>query len=323
MIPPEYHALYEWTFEDSPESATITFHFPPTFASSTIHHELTHDSTALIVTFTDPLPLVQGTLHSPVSSVSASHTDDSLTLTLTKVDPAAWLLPITSYYPGTSEADPQSCFLMYEYALAGGVDRAAVGAFEKAIRAGFCPALRAGFQLLSANPENMEFGFRMLCTAVDTYQDPIATLMLALFFEARGSPQQAFRAFKMAAVRGMVQGLSYLGQYLSPLCAKSAGGKNVENAIKLFEQARKADPQEPISCHELAMLYYNGVGVEKDVRRAEELQAIARESLPDISPLSIVGGEESGSQGWIVAAVALAVGVAAVITALRVWRRKP
>jgi TPR repeat protein len=240
------------------------------------------------------------------------------------VTPGAWPLLITDFYPGTREADPQSCFLFYAYAREHRGEAMAVDpaqALTASINAGFCPALRLAFEALSANPETAEGGLRLLCTAAETYGDPMATLMLGTFFEEQGLHPQAFRTFQAAAERGVLPAVAFIGRYFSPLCEQTVGHKSASKARKLFEEVRKREPSEPFSCHELAMMYYNGVGVEKDVKKAEELQAIAKAGLPEIPPLRIVGGEDGGSQGWIVAGVAVAVGVAALITAFRFWRK--
>jgi hypothetical protein len=271
------------------------------------------------------VPLVKGTLAGAVSSVSASHTDASLTLTLAKAVPGAWPLLITAFYPGAGDADPKSCFLLYEYARAHRGDPLAVDpvvALSASINAGFCPALRVGFQGLSQNPGSEQMALQWLRIAADAYEDPEATLMLAVVFEQRGLLREAFRTFQAAAERGMLQAVSFLGRYFSPLCEETVGVKSAERALALFQQVRELDASEPISCHELAMLYYNGVGVERDEKRAEELQAIAHAYMPDIPPLTRAGAEDGASQRWIAAAVGVAVGLAAVITVLRIWRAK-
>jgi hypothetical protein len=68
------------------------------------------------------------------------------------------------------------------------------------------------------------------------------------------------------------------------------------------------------------MLYYNGVGVDKDVQRAEELQRIAVATASEIEPLKTVGEEKDGK--LILSIAILVVAGAALFTILKAWRRR-
>jgi hypothetical protein len=323
MIPPEFSDLYDWTFQDSPDTATLIITFPPTFVGSSIRHQLSPDHTAIAVEWGNEVPLVKGTLFAPVTSVNASLTENSFSLTLTKATAGDWPLPITNFYPETEEIDPQSGFLVYCYAKEG----TPIGAGNPAmclgasIDAGFCPALRVAFEAFSVNPQTAAQGFRLLSVAAQTYGDPIAWFMIGQVLEERGGAvEQAFGAFEKAAGGGWMPAAAVIGQYFSPLCERKFPEKDVRMAIKIFEGVRKVDPTEPVSAHELAMLYFNGVGVEKDVERANELQKIAVAGNPEIGPLTMVGDEWHA--GLLLGLALVAVGAAGIFTLVKVFRRR-
>jgi hypothetical protein len=77
------------------------------------------------------------------------------------------------------------------------------------------------------------------------------------------------------------------------------------------------ESDEPIACHELAQIFYNGVGVEKSEERAIELQEIALKRNPGTPPLAVVTIEEekveeregeSGGVGIVGIAIGAAIG---------------
>jgi hypothetical protein len=316
LILPELHRLYEWVFTDHESTADVIISLPAGFSPSSITSMLSPDSASLLVTMKDRVPIVKGTLTAPATGISRKATDTTLVLTLTKADPARWATLIAGFYPGTSDMDPQSAFTLAAIPTWGG-DRTRL--LMASANVGFCPALRQTFAALAENPRSIGKARELLSVAAFTYGDPLSLYAMGCFLaEDPASQAEAFAAFVRAGDAGIVAAKSRAGQFLSPLSAMRGVPKDVTRAIELFESVREEDPSEPVMCHELAMLYHNGVGVRTDRKLAGRLQAEGMARDPELPPLESTGG--GGGKLLLGVAVGTVVG-AGLVTLMRLMLR--
>jgi hypothetical protein len=138
---------------------------------------------------------------------------------------------------------------------------------EKAIKNCYTPALIYVFESSPAQ------SLGLIRIAADVYNDPIAMLSLGKYLVLNEQTRdEAFQLFSRAVDGGLIQGLSCIGQLISPLSEISWHHKDPMKAVELFE-AVLVKVEEQIALAELAKLLFEGVGVPKDVARAEELNS--------------------------------------------------
>ena len=137
----------------------------------------------------------------------------------------------------------------------------------------------------SGIPEKREESRKMFGIAIDYYKFPIAMLSYAelLLHESSLRSKYALSLYRKAIDSGFERAHVYLGRALSPLSDVKNTFKDVKEAVKELEIGLKQE--NPIAYHELAKLYYEGVGVEKDIVKANELQKKALALNPRIDPL--------------------------------------
>lgn len=328
-IQPDLQILYNWETKDAEDEIEIIITVPPTFNTKSLRAELNSDRTAVAITIPDQPPVLMGKLVAQVSLMSQTNDGSHIIFTFTKEEPKAWPFLISDLHPTTEAIDPQSAFIIAGLLLQTNpeenIEKAQFLLFESC-NAGFIPALRLAAQMLQSNVQTLPTAIKILEMGVG-YRDPVACMQLGLLYlRDKETRRQAERLFLLAAELGLIMGLSYVGQLYSPLTDIEFDEKDAEKAVAIFKQVREVEPEEPIMCHELAMLYYNGVGVEKDEEQAEKLHAMAKKQIKDLPDLKRVevATKKSGFSGLDAIAIA-AVGsvvIGGAFTIYKMWRSK-
>ena len=153
---------------------------------------------------------------------------------------------------------------------------------------GYVPAMcfLAAFYMTVEGGQYKFFAHNLYLEAIDVYKSPEAMVAFGeqlLSGKALNvfSKSQALNYFKRAIDLEYDYAHYAFGKALSPLSNVKGVSKNVGEAIKELELAGDI----PGALHELAMLYYNGVGVRKDLQKANELQLKAKKLDRMIEPL--------------------------------------
>jgi hypothetical protein len=304
--------LYQWQLVPGDNEIKIKLSLPDSFDPNSITAALSDDRTALSITIPGEPPIVKGTLFAAAKSLSTAVSDNSLVYTLVKETPKEWGVLIKEFYPGTHEMDPCSLFMLW-YQLQDDPEtkgsEASLFFLSESVRYRFIPAMRVLYLLLSQRPETAVQAQALLITASRTYQDAESTMLLAALLSGQGMAREACQMFAMAADQGAIAGKSYVARYLSPVSGLDYPEKNLELAIRLLNEVRALQPDEPIACHELALLLYNGVGMERNEEQARALQEIALQTEPDTPPLT--RGTAEGS--WSIMEIAIGAVAAAVV----------
>jgi hypothetical protein len=288
MIAPTLSSLYQWTLtQDSAElQVSIPLPFIP-FDTELLQVSLSRDRNAILAEIPGELPIVSGTLFGGVSSFSLEAAADRVTVRLVKALRCDWPLLISGADAAMGELDPKSAFELF---LAS-QERAF---FDRALSVGYAPALILAFEWsLAGGADARERGMALLCLAANRYEDPHALLALGdqLCLGER-TRDQCFDVYQRAVAAGTIRGLARIGRLISPLSDVPYAHKNAARAVQLFEQVIER-MEDPVALAELARLVFNGIGIDRDVRRAEELHARALARQPGLRPLAEARGRRS------------------------------
>ena len=339
-IQPDLQELYDWDFKNEEDEVEIVVSFPPTFNTKALKAQLNGDRTAISITVDGQPPIVMGKLFEPVTDMTKSIQSDNVTFTLTKATPQPWPILIKDAHPDTTDLDPRSMLMIAQVMLGQGTNESIEQGqmlLLKGCELGYVPTLMLTHELFakSEDPQLRDVSVRLLQKAALVYRNPVAMMQLGLIMI--GQPETVAEGEQMmlaAAEAGLPIAMSYLGQLYSPL-TEAPFPKDVEKAVKLFQAVRELQPDEPIMCHELAKMYYNGVGVELNEELAQELQKRAKMTLvecPELEKIEVKQQEEKkeaeAKKGKFSAVDAMAVvAVGSVIlggafTLFKMWRKR-
>lgn len=335
MINPEVAFLYTWDFQNDEEEAEIRISYPPSFNPKAIKIELTDDKTAIKMSIPNEIPFLMGELFAPVTGFSTSIDKNELRVSLTKKEEGQWPFLIKSIHPETKQIDPHSGFIIfYTMEKTDETIEIALNILQGVIAVKYLPAMQYALNAFFQNPESREASFQIAMDAINYYSDPISMYWLgSQLVQNPETVDQGINFLKQADERGVVSARSLVGQIFSPLNDIPFKYKNAEQAVKLFQSVLEQNADDPISNHELAMLYYNGVGVPKDVEKAEDLQKKAKsiiqaDQVPDLTvkkPIAAIVDKSNDSNSptstkFVDILGAIAVGTVVVGAALTVFK---
>lgn len=275
MIPPAHQTIYDWEFSENEEEAFVTITFPKIFNPEVIKFELNEEKTAIIITMESPIPIVCGLLWGPVTSAKNVFTSEKYVLSLTKANNETWPMLIKAMHPDNNAMDPKSAFVVFQdlAKVAGNQDisELAYNFIVISAQTGFLPALRTfGVMLLKVKGQE-QAGFTALKTAADTYGDAQASYHIGLILASTAEGfTNGISYLKQAAQKGFSPAYLTLGQIYSPFTPFDAP-KEPQLAVQYLTQAVEEDSKLSQVYMELSKFYAAGVGVEKDLNKAQEL----------------------------------------------------
>jgi hypothetical protein len=290
-IPPEFSSVYRWTITSDDHEVEVKIPLPVSLNPKCIESRLSEDHLAISVTIPDAPPVLKGALYARAESLATTTQQDSLILTIVKAEPGQpWPVLIIGPHPETSEVDPGSLYVIWQYLQVDpetATSDTAIRSLSASAYLGFVPAMRVMYNRMSqSDPLEAQ---QLLYRASQVYRDAESTLLLAaLLSQTEGMAAQAFKMFGVAAGQGALVAKSYLAKYLSPVGGLAFDVKDTRAALTLLCQVLEVQPDEPIACHEMAMILWNGAGIEKDEDRARRLQEVAVWRNPQTPPLSRV-----------------------------------
>ncbi|OHS99962.1 hypothetical protein TRFO_33476 [Tritrichomonas foetus] len=289
FIDAEYKFLYEWNINQDEEEIEILINYPETFSPKSIQVELNKELSGIRISLPDQIPIVCGQLMDSVTSYSTTQTKTCLTVSLQKAEPGVWPYLNRDIHPISKSIDPKSAFELSQEMMRYQEQESkntGLRLMLESANCGFLPAMRLFVSLFITNEHFEKEAFEMLVRGADYYNDPDMILKYGIILTGNEELRpNSLQYFERAANMGVVVARSYVGQIISPLTDISFLVKDAEAAADIFEKVLLVDPNEPIACHELAKLLYNGVGVPINEKRAEDLQKRAVAKDENIPPL--------------------------------------
>ena len=288
-IEPELAKMYEYNLNDQERNITIQVTIPEGFDKSNIRVELHKSHAAIRVEAPGILPIIKGELLDTVQSMRHTFRENQLIITINKQEKGLWESFIVGPYPDTEEIDPQSAFaigITYSHVQSEVMQSMQYLMMSSAM--GYVPAMcfLAHFYIkVGEKIGTKQAALQLFHEAVETYNSPVAMLAYANYLltddDVPMGKAYALTLLDKAIALDYKPAHYFLGYALSPLSPIKGIKKNVVKAIEEFEQAG----DDANALHELAMLYFNGAGVKKDLALANELQLKARKLDKDIQPL--------------------------------------
>lgn len=287
-IDPKYAKMYEYKLEMIDPRFCVIFPLPENFDTNKIKVALSSDRTGISVQFPNAPPLLKGKLFAPVSDFITKVDKECFVVMCNKEKPEKWSKFIVDYFPKTQEIDPKSSFELFNEITdeKQSLDEGAIH-IVRSCNFGYVQAMNcvAAICLSTGHPDFVLKGRELFTIAIDYFKNPLAMVMYAdivLKENAARSPF-AISLYKRAIEQNFPVAHALLGRALSPLSDIKCDCKNAEEAVKELELGLSTE--SPMAYHELAMLYYYGVGVKKDQEKALKLQEKAKKAFPDVEPL--------------------------------------
>ena len=293
MIDPKFSKMYEFDVKDTEKNITVDITIPEIFDQNLLNVELHKSRQGISVEAEGMLPIVKGTLLAPVRDIKKKFQNGHLIITIQKQERGLWEVFITDPYPDTEIIDPQSAFSV-------GISFSKIQSeimknfhfLTISASMGYVPAMcfLASFYLRSNGIDGIDtrnIAMQLYNEAIEKYNSPPAMISFADYLLREGSINQFTKNYAIALLRRAIESEYdiahyYLGHALSPLSEIKGIRKDVNEAIHELELAGDENAH---ALHDLAMLYFNGVGVKKNLAKANELQIKARKIDKNIEPL--------------------------------------
>ena len=296
-IDPKYAKMYEYKVEMDEPGFVVHFPIPENFDTNKIKVALSNDKTGISIHIPNAPPILKGKLFAPVLNFVTKIDKGHFIVICKKAKPEKWEKFIIDYFPNTQEIDPKSSFELFNMMSAEKktLDDGAIHVV-RSCEFGYVQAMNcvAAICLSTNHPDFVTKGRELFNIAIDYFKNPLAMVMYAdiVLTENSARAPYAMTLYKKAIDQGFTIAHALLGRALSPLSDINNKNKNAEEAVKELELG--LETESPMAYHELAKLYYNGVGVEKDQDKARELQEKAHKAFPDVEPLEDELGSAKG-----------------------------
>jgi hypothetical protein len=322
-ILPAHACLYQWTIVlQTPRAFKISVDVPPDVDPSSVVVELTPgDPTIVLGRVGRELPFLAGAPTAPRTGVARSVGGRQLSLTFTKAAPGTWPQFIAGPIPESDFViDPNSALALAARALSdaesadpGAAAQRGARFLMSAVAANFPPALvwHATDLSFSGTPER---AVPVLGIASE-YGCPEADGLLGTLALRRGDFAEAIARFRKAADAGDLSAENCLGEIYSPFEGGASGFEDPQKAFEIFTDILQKNPDHGLAQYNLAQLYKNGAGVERDAARARELCARAKAAGVEV-PDTDFEEEAPGRWGRVAAAAVAAAGAIAGVTAI-------
>lgn len=311
VIEPELHEMYEYKIDDEEDRLLMEFKIPDEVDPKAITATLNPQHNAICVEIPGKLPFIKGKLLDTVERLYTQVIDKHFVVILQKRTRGIWEVIIEDYYPGTEEMDPQSLLLLG--IIPSQIQEEVIksyGYMLKSAQHNFVPAMCH----LASFIQRTDMGYmadfeaeRLLTTAAHDYKSPMAMVNLADFYlRKKDRPAAALKYLHEAIDKGYNMAHLILGLAFSPISDYKGIRKNAQEAIKELELVEDSAD----ALHHMALIYFNGAGVKRNLPKANELQQRARKLNKNIAPLYIV--EMSTEKKALIAfiLILLALGVA-------------
>lgn len=330
MIPPELQTFFDWQFEQTETTVTVSMNHSATFNTDLIEVKLWQNGDHSYLNVSLPsleltAPVVGGELFDVVHEERHFDEDNIFKVVLTKIEQTEWPLVIQNSDPQTKKVDPKTAYLIYIIYTDNNTD---INQLEMGLNylaysadAGYVPSIRALADHYLDMQEQRRNGFDLLRIAANYYHDPLSQFKLGILLcYSDDLKENGIQLLKDSASRGYNEAYLVLGRMYSPLCDTPYEKKDPAQAFKYFEQRNNIKPDSRV-LHEMAKLYLTGLGVEKDEQKANELQTQAEALDSDVEKLDAkainTSTEHSSGQAIV---IGLLTGVTALLAGLTLFQ---
>jgi tetratricopeptide (TPR) repeat protein len=230
------------------------------------------------VRYPEQPPIVEGKLFGAINGMETRYEEKSESFVIRLIFKDENTQPeflITGFHPETGKIDPLSAFLIYNMKSSSqdeNVVKESYSYLDVGLNCYFVPAMISAISLFQNTPGLQDRALELTCIAADRYNSPSAQLHLGLAYMNTPSLKEKSLEYIEKASREPELPIAsiILGVLLSPISDMESPRKDAKRSVELFERALKQE-KNPLAYHELAMLYYNGIGCQKDIAKAKEL----------------------------------------------------
>lgn len=276
-IDPKFQDVYAWELTPTGPYIVLTIHYPAEFDPKKVEMKLNDAKNAIWVHYPGQPAIVEGQLFNTIkdAEMKINEEEKQITITFTLLNDETPSMIITDFHPETHMLDPLSSYLIFSERAHSPSDALKDGCFkylEFGLNANFIPAMLTAAGIFQHIPQLADKAIELFVIAADRYNAPPAQFQLGLFLMR--NPKLKERAFdyieRAASDPQLTIASIVLGIMLSPIADMESPKKDAKRAAEIFENVLKIE-RHPLALHELAMLYFNGIGVEKDVEKAKAL----------------------------------------------------
>ena len=280
VIAPKYQELYTWKLEPANQSLVIVATIPESLDPNSL--AIDRHGRDIVCQFPGLLPFFAGRLSqnldpNPTTQIS----DNLLILAFPMTSPEPMSIPIQGQ-TSAGAIDPMSAVLNAELSRAAGDDAAYNRYLEIAVEARLPMAMTVKILDLANDPSETarEQLMDLLGIACDVYNYPVAYEQRAAIEYKDKEIAEAMADFEKAAALGSTSAMICLAElYIEQA---ESHPEYVSKGLELFLKVNSIAPGHPFVLYNLAKLYLNGTGVEKDEKQARELYIRAREACDEV-----------------------------------------
>lgn len=275
-ILPEFVDVYSWEILPTGPYIVLTIKTPEGFDATKVTASLNAEKTAVSCRYPNQPPIVEGLLFEPVKGMEMkiNKEEKNITLTFSTEGNKTPEFVVVDIHPETKRMDPLSSFFAFHTKSHSPDENQQKGCFrylEFGLEANFVPAMLAAASIFQRIPQLADQSFGIVKLAADKYKSAPACLQMGLFLINSPEKDLALEYMEKAASDDSLPfAKAILGVMLSPISDMECHKKDAKRAAELFEKVLTFE-RNPLALHELAMLLFNGIGVEKDVERAQKL----------------------------------------------------
>lgn len=316
MINPDYVDIYYYEWHQNDEDVFVEVKLPDEISYDQVQAQLLNDNTCFKAEIKEEYPFFAGLFFAPVVNFDKEYSTDTRTVHFTfkkKKENVQWDLVFKGPITDTDVMDPQSLF---EHGRKNSIQEE----IERASKMNFPPAL---LELTKLNKTEEEI--ERIYEKAAQYHDPFALFVSGMFCIRRNELDIAIERLTEAEQRGDVNSMNALGEIYSPMAEPHTAGEDVNIALQKFRKVLELRPNHAYALYNLALLYLNGCGVEKDVTKAHEFYVKAKSIDNGIPSLSFPGFNDNQTYikyGLIAASVIVIAGISLSIFLSKRQKRK-
>ncbi|EAY11776.1 hypothetical protein TVAG_106710 [Trichomonas vaginalis G3] len=293
VIDPRFRDIYTWKGDLEESNAVISIKVVDGFDPAKVTVALNDKKNAISVRYPDQPPIIEGQLFGEVKGVSTQLVEDGKVFKiiiemLKQEDPE---ILVTDIHPDTHQLDPMSSYIIFSDRAKTMSDALSDEHFkylEFGLNANFVPSLLTAAEIFQHVPDLASKAIELYIIAADKYDASPAQLQLGLLLIRNQKFERGFEFIERASKdKQFTLPSIILGILLSPIADMEYPKKDAKRAAAIFEEVLKTE-RSHIALHELAMLYYNGIGVAKDEAKAKELnEEAAKINGGEVPPLEV------------------------------------
>ena len=286
-IEPQYQSLYNWDFEDLDSYILIKIKIIEGFLLNSLNLILNEDKSSIIFKYDEiHPPIIAGLLFNSIKDYKLEFTNENIELKLfkKKKDIEKWPFLIKDTDINLKMIDPFSSYILFMTASENQdpqIIEVGLQFLDISISFGYVPSLITGYSLLINNPSTIENALNLIIEAADIYNNHLACYQLGLYYLIHGNNlknEEAFKYFEKSSENSkFFLSKSLMSSLLNPLSKNCLKNPNIELSLKLIQEVLNIQNDEPIVLHEYAKYLFYGIGVEKNINKALELQKKALE----------------------------------------------